>query len=131
MGIGFGIVLLSPNPYRSRDIALFMSKNRSRKLFPGHVTTGSRIRYVHYIERGRFSGYRFWNHVPSPCRSRDIDVLDFKGEFALEGRFLGGKWGRNVFFKNLTPQRHFLTRKHAVWYISRENRINGVTQYKN
>ena len=51
---------------------LFMSKKRSRQLFPGDVTTGSSIQWVHWIERGRLSGYRFWNRVPSPYRSRDI-----------------------------------------------------------
>ena len=64
-----------PSSYRSRDIALFMSKKRSSELFPGHVTTGSGIEYVHCLERGRFSGYRSWNCVPSPYRSRDNAIF--------------------------------------------------------
>ena len=64
-----------PSPYRSQDIALFMSKKRSRQLFPGHVTTGNSIQWVHWIERGGFSGYRFWNRVSSPYRSRVIAIF--------------------------------------------------------
>ena len=91
------------------------------------MTTGSRIQYGHWIERCRFSGYRFWNRVSIMYRFQDIDVLVFKGDFALEARFLGKKGGQNFFFKILTPKRHFLARKHVVWYIPRQNRMNGVT----
>ena len=91
------------------------------------MTTGSRIRYVHWIERGRCSGYRFWNRVSITYRFQDIDVLVFKGDFALGARFFGEKGGQNIFFKILTPKRHFLARKHVVWYIHRQNRMNGVT----
>ena len=91
------------------------------------MTTGSRIRCVHWIERGRFSGYRFWNRVSITYRFQDIDVLVFKGDFALGARFLGEKGGQKFFFKILTPKRHILARKHAVWYIPRKNRMNGAT----
>ena len=70
-----------------------MSKRRSRELFPGHVTTGSSIQYVQWIERGRFSGYRFLNHVSITNHFQDIDVLVFKGDFALEALLLGGERG--------------------------------------
>ena len=91
------------------------------------MTTGSSIQCVHWIERGRFSGCRFLNYVSITYRFEDIDVLVFKGDFALKARFLGGKGGQKKFFKILTPKRHILARKHAVWYIQRENRMNGVT----
>ena len=76
-----------------------------RELIPGHMTTGSRIRYVHWIERVRFSRYRVWNRVSSPYLSRDIDVLIFKGDFALVARFWGGIGGRNFFFQNFDPSK--------------------------
>ena len=98
MGIGFGIVFLAPTVLEI--LSFSFGKKRSRQQFPSHVTTGSSIQCVHWIERGQFSGYRFWNRVSSPYRSRDIDVLVFKGEFALEARFLREK-GVEIFFSKI------------------------------
>ena len=50
-----------------------------------------------------------------------------KGILHWEPGFWGKRGGKNFFFKILTPKRHILARKHAVWYIPRENRMNGVT----
>ena len=92
------------------------------------MTTGSRNRCVHWIERDRFSGYWLWNYVCITYRFQLIAVLVFKGDFALQARFLGEKGGgAKYFFKILTPKRHFLSLKHAVWYIPRGNWMNGAT----
>ena len=72
-------------------------------------------------------GVGFLNYVSITYRFEDIDVLVFKGDFALKARFLGEKGGQNFFITILTPKRHFLVRKHVVWYIHRQNLMNGVT----
>ena len=44
---------------RSGDMPIFHVLNRSSDLYPGHVTTGSGILYVHWIGRGRLCGFSF------------------------------------------------------------------------
>ena len=82
--------------------AHFMLRS-SIDLNKGHVRTGSRIRCVHWIERGRFSAYRFWNRVSITYRFQDIDVLVFKKDFALEARYLGEREVKILLFPGLRP----------------------------
>ena len=58
------------------------------------VSRGRSFLFVKWIERGRFSGCRFWIYVSITYRFEDIDVLVFKEDFAFKSRFLG-KRGSN------------------------------------
>ena len=69
MDIGFGIVFLAPILL---EISPFSCRNIGRVSY-FRVTWQQ---FVHWIERGRFSGYRFWNRVSIPYHSRDIVIFN-------------------------------------------------------